>query len=287
MPPEPRRPAGAGRELRPGSDPGHRRERASSLVAGERPWPRPLPACGGARGTRTPAEARPRPPSFSAMRDTLPLQRSAVEASRDGRDGRVPCVTARLPLSSPDPHSRSSSNAEVELPPTLVGAYLSAWLAPGRGIVARSGRSLVDQGSFALAESGGLRRPTSGPTSSSIASHGAPGSPALFLPHSAPPGTRPPRGWCPTRRSGCFSLPLAVLLLYWLGQRLPRRIQWAAAAAFAVVGIAGYLVVGGAQWWNWGQAAVMPLAVLIALRSSDDGPADPVRTTTDAPWGPP
>src|SRR3954454_14298305 len=44
-----------------------------SVNAGEQPWPWPLPACGGARGIRTPAEERPRPSPLSTVRDTLPL----------------------------------------------------------------------------------------------------------------------------------------------------------------------------------------------------------------------
>ncbi len=53
----------------------------------------------------------------------------------------------------------------------------------------------------------------------------------------------------------------------------------------APIGPAGYLLGGGSQWWNWGQATILPLFML-ALRHIDwrrlqDG------GLLDGPWGPP
>lgn len=86
-------------------------------------------------------------------------------------------------------------------------------------------------------------------------------------------------------------LPLLIVVLLWLHRRLPQRLQWAIAIVLAVTGPAGYLVVGGSQWWAWGQAAVVPVLLLVYARSlpgaSDGFPEPWYGGPMEGPWGPP
>jgi hypothetical protein len=79
-PQRPRRPAGAGRDLRPGRDPGPNCQSNSECTRASGPCRDPLPATGGARGTRTPARERLRPPQLAVGRDTSPLHAPHVGA---------------------------------------------------------------------------------------------------------------------------------------------------------------------------------------------------------------
>jgi hypothetical protein len=84
--------------------------------------------------------------------------------------------------------------------------------------------------------------------------------------------------------------PLLFAVLWWMYERVPVWFAWSAAAALALIGPVGYLIVGGAQWWNWGQLAPVPLAVLIAARGikQDQGEGGtPYGGYVDGPWGPP
>jgi hypothetical protein len=46
-------------------------------------------------------------------------------------------------------------------------------------------------------------------------------------------------------------LPLLACVLIWVHRRVPTWLQWAVAIVLLVIGPAGYLIDGGAQWWNW------------------------------------
>lgn len=62
--------------------------------------------------------------------------------------------------------------------------------------------------------------------------------------------------------------PLCILILFRLHRVLPERAQWLLATALAILGVGGYLVFGGLQWWNWGQFCVQPLVLLVGMRSA-------------------
>jgi hypothetical protein len=91
--------------------------------------------------------------------------------------------------------------------------------------------------------------------------------------------------------SSLLTLPLVMVVLVWLHHRLPVWLQWAIAIPLALVGPIGYLVAGGAQWWNWGQVASFPLvmlAIALSLRSENDEASEPwYGGVGDGPWGPP
>lgn len=81
-------------------------------------------------------------------------------------------------------------------------------------------------------------------------------------------------------------LPGLGLIGGWTYRRVALPVQWAAAVALALVGPIGYLLWGGAQWFNWGQLAVLPLAMLVwdrFGRSTDTWYGG----MADGPWGPP
>ena len=87
--------------------------------------------------------------------------------------------------------------------------------------------------------------------------------------------------------SSLLTLPAFVMVLVWLHRRLPIRVQWGLAIALVFVGPVGYLMVGGAQWWNWGQMTPLPLVLLILLTAGDDDDPTGTAGVTDGPWGPP
>jgi hypothetical protein len=76
------------------------------------------------------------------------------------------------------------------------------------------------------------------------------------------------------------TLPLVLVVLVWLHRRLPMWIQWVVAVVVFPMGLVGYLVFGGAQWWLWGQLTAVPFLLLVFGRAS--GQQD-----DDASWGDP
>ena len=88
--------------------------------------------------------------------------------------------------------------------------------------------------------------------------------------------------------SSLLTAPALLVTCVWLHRRTPLGLQWAAAWMLAVAGPVGYLVWGGAQWWNWGQLMPVPL-ILLAVRSADDDDEhEPwYGGVADGPWGPP
>jgi hypothetical protein len=88
--------------------------------------------------------------------------------------------------------------------------------------------------------------------------------------------------------SSLLTLPALVIVCVWLHQRLPLRLQWIGASAVALVGPIGYVVIGGAQWWNWGQMTPIPLLLLMfAQTAGSDGDGSWAGGVGDGPWGPP
>lgn len=86
--------------------------------------------------------------------------------------------------------------------------------------------------------------------------------------------------------NGLLTVPLILVVLYWLHRWLPLRLQWILALAFAPVGSVAYLLVPNAQWFNYGPLTVFPLTLLLIERAdprSDRYPA----AWFDGPWGPP
>ena len=85
-------------------------------------------------------------------------------------------------------------------------------------------------------------------------------------------------------------LPAMLIAFLWLHRRLPMWLQWSAAIAIAPVGPIAYLIWGGDQWWNWGQATPTPL-ILLLLRTfahHDDPSREPwYGGYADGPFGPP
>ena len=63
-------------------------------------------------------------------------------------------------------------------------------------------------------------------------------------------------------------LPLWLGLFGVLGDRLPLRVHWVGAALLAAAGVASYLVWPNADWWSFGQLAIVPLVVLIIKRGT-------------------
>jgi len=64
-----------------------------------------------------------------------------------------------------------------------------------------------------------------------------------------------------------LTLPLLFIALVWLHRRLPLAVQWALAIPLALAGPASYLIFSGAQFWAWGQLAVLPLFGLMYDRA--------------------
>ena len=91
--------------------------------------------------------------------------------------------------------------------------------------------------------------------------------------------------------STLLTIPLVLIVLGWLHRRLPMWLQWSVALLMVPIGPVGYLVGGGSQWWNWGQATAMPLFMLVMSRTipnRDDAPQEPwFGGVADGPWGPP
>lgn len=88
-----------------------------------------------------------------------------------------------------------------------------------------------------------------------------------------------------------LALPALITALVWIGRRLPRWLDWVIATTFAIGGSAAYLLIGGSQWWLWGQVSVLPLVLLMLTNalpaSSDDRDRTPwYGGTQDGPWGP-
>ncbi|MGO9976237.1 MAG: hypothetical protein ACLP01_26220 [Solirubrobacteraceae bacterium] len=89
-----------------------------------------------------------------------------------------------------------------------------------------------------------------------------------------------------------LTLPLIVVVLFWLHRRLPSRLQWALAITLAVIGPTAYLIYGGSQWWAWSQVAVLPFVFLLIGWAYSRNPAGFRRGPwyggiQDRPWGPP
>lgn len=84
-------------------------------------------------------------------------------------------------------------------------------------------------------------------------------------------------------------VPFLALALYSLSRVIPEPVQWAGGLVFAAIGVGGWLVVGGDQWWNWGQMAVLPLMMLIvrAQERSSGRQGESYGAMADGPWGPP
>lgn len=86
-------------------------------------------------------------------------------------------------------------------------------------------------------------------------------------------------------------IPLFILVLRRAHRALPARAEWALAITLAVIGCGGYLVFGGAQWWNWGQFCVFPLVALVAFHGFNPNELPPRENwyggPRDGPWGPP
>jgi hypothetical protein len=84
-------------------------------------------------------------------------------------------------------------------------------------------------------------------------------------------------------------LPFFIVVVRFVHHRTPASVEWTLAIVLAFIGCGGYVVSGGAQWWNWGQFAVYPLVLLIVSRRSDPADPSPRRTwyggSMDGPWG--
>jgi hypothetical protein len=88
--------------------------------------------------------------------------------------------------------------------------------------------------------------------------------------------------------SSLLTVPALLFVLVWLHRHLPMRVQWVGASALALVGPVGYAVIGGDQWWNWGQMTPLPLLLLLITRAADrDSDGSWAGGVGDGPWGPP
>jgi hypothetical protein len=85
-----------------------------------------------------------------------------------------------------------------------------------------------------------------------------------------------------------LELPAFAWLLWWLSRQLSTPVKWAGAVILALAGTTGYLLVGGSQWWYWGQFAIWPLVLLILGRAKPSARPDAwVGGPIEGPWGPP
>jgi hypothetical protein len=86
-----------------------------------------------------------------------------------------------------------------------------------------------------------------------------------------------------------LTLPMLAVVLIWVHRRLPPRLHWPLAVALAPIGPLGYLLIGGTQWWSWGQMTVLPLILLAGRGAVSSESADHARYRPfgDGPWGPP
>jgi hypothetical protein len=88
--------------------------------------------------------------------------------------------------------------------------------------------------------------------------------------------------------SSLLTLPALVIVCVWLHQRLGLRLQWISAIALALVGPIGYAVIGGAQWWNWGQMTPLPLLLLMLSQAANsESDRSWAGGVGDGTWGPP
>jgi hypothetical protein len=79
-----------------------------------------------------------------------------------------------------------------------------------------------------------------------------------------------------------------LITILWFLRRLPRWLKWTGALASATAGIVGYALIGGDQWWFWGQIAVWPLILLLFGRVRPSAqPAQWYGGPLEGPWGPP
>jgi peptidoglycan/LPS O-acetylase OafA/YrhL len=96
-----------------------------------------------------------------------------------------------------------------------------------------------------------------------------------------------------TQAGSILILPGLITLLVWAGRRLPRWLDWVIAIAFALGGNVAYVLVGGSQWWFWGQLACWPLVLLVLTWVRPPRPDDKrpgvqwYGGMQDGPWGPP
>lgn len=89
-----------------------------------------------------------------------------------------------------------------------------------------------------------------------------------------------------------LTLPAVLISVFWIGRRLPRRWRWVLALLLAPIGPVGYVVLGGSQWWAWGQLSVVPLVILVISESVRSGTGRPIAQRWPiepgaGPYGPP
>jgi hypothetical protein len=90
-----------------------------------------------------------------------------------------------------------------------------------------------------------------------------------------------------------LALPALITAAVWVGKQLPRWLDWVIAIAVGVGGAAGYILVGGSQWWLWAQIALLPLVLLGVFSGASSpnpgqSPPEPwYGGMQDGPWGPP
>jgi hypothetical protein len=91
--------------------------------------------------------------------------------------------------------------------------------------------------------------------------------------------------------SSLLVFPLVIVVLVRLHRWLPSSVERLLAIILALAGCAGYVLVGDAQWWNWGQYAILPLVLLLwweAVKTGGERPASRwYGGFRDGPWGPP
>jgi hypothetical protein len=87
------------------------------------------------------------------------------------------------------------------------------------------------------------------------------------------------------------TIPFLVVMVVWIGRRVPPRQRLPLAIVIAPLGALGYLVFGGDGWWGYGQMTALPLLILIVIRGarsgSGVGPRGFRADSFTGPWGPP